>query len=113
MTTKVALRLGATAGSYFRRNNHEHRILIAKDTCLSGHMIETAWTAGFLSTGMNVFLLAPVPTSAVAYLKHSLGADVGVMIWAGTTRPPTMASSSLTPTSSNCQMRLKPQFLPY
>jgi len=80
MTAEVALRLGAAAGSYFRRDNQEHRVVIGKDTRLSGYMIENALTAGFLSTGMNVFLLGPVPTPAVAYLTHSLRADVGVMI---------------------------------
>lgn len=80
MTAEVALRLGAAAGSYFHRDKHEHRVVIGKDTRLSGYMIENALTAGFLSTGMNVFLLGPVPTPAVAYLTHSLRADVGVMI---------------------------------
>jgi len=80
MTAEVALRLGAAAGSYFQRDNQEHRVVIGKDTRLSGYMIENALTAGFLSTGMNVFLLGPVPTPAVAYLTHSLRADVGVMI---------------------------------
>ncbi|MGO4909796.1 phosphoglucosamine mutase [Pseudorhodobacter sp. W20_MBD10_FR17] len=80
MTAEVALRLGAAAGRYFRRDNHEYRVVIGKDTRLSGYMIENALTAGFLSTGMNVFLLGPVPTPAVAYLTRSLRADVGVMI---------------------------------
>lgn len=80
MTAEVALRLGAAAGRYFRRDNNEHRVVIGKDTRLSGYMIENALTAGFLSTGMNVFLLGPVPTPAVAFLTRSLRADVGVMI---------------------------------
>lgn len=80
MTAEVALKLGATAGRYFRRDLHQHRVVIGKDTRLSGYMIENALTAGFLSTGMNVFLLGPVPTPAVGYLTHSLRADVGVMI---------------------------------
>ncbi len=80
MTAEVALRLGAAAGRYFRRDNQEYRVVIGKDTRLSGYMIENALTAGFLSTGMNVFLLGPVPTPAVAYLTRSLRADVGVMI---------------------------------
>lgn len=80
MTADMALRLGAAAGRYFRRDKQEHRVVIGKDTRLSGYMIEYALTAGFTSTGMNVFLLGPVPTPAIGYLTHSLRADVGVMI---------------------------------
>ncbi|RUS64828.1 phosphoglucosamine mutase [Pseudorhodobacter sp. E13] len=80
MTAEVALHLGAAAGRYFRRDGQDHRVVIGKDTRLSGYMIENALTAGLLSTGMNVFLLGPVPTPAVGYLTHSLRADVGVMI---------------------------------
>ncbi|WP_417726498.1 phosphoglucosamine mutase [Roseovarius sp.] len=80
MTADVALRLGAAAGRYFRRDKQEHRVVIGKDTRRSGYMIEYALTAGFTSTGMNVFLLGPVPTPAIGYLTHSLRADVGVMI---------------------------------
>jgi len=80
MTAETALRLGAAAGRYFRRDKHEHRVVIGKDTRLSGYMIEYALTAGFTSTGMNVFLLGPVPTPAIGYLTHGLRADVGVMI---------------------------------
>ncbi|MEL6995119.1 MAG: phosphoglucosamine mutase [Pseudomonadota bacterium] len=80
MTADMALQLGAAAGRYFRRDTQEHRVVIGKDTRLSGYMIEYALTAGFTSVGMNVFLLGPVPTPAVGYLTHSLRADVGVMI---------------------------------
>ena len=80
ITADVALRLGAAAGRYFRRDPQDHRVVIGKDTRLSGYMIENALTAGFTSTGMNAFLLGPVPTPAVGYLTHSLRADVGVMI---------------------------------
>ena len=80
MTADMALRLGAAAGRYFRRDKQEHRVVIGKDTRRSGYMIEYALTAGFTSTGMNVFLLGPVPTPAIGYLTHSLRADVGVMI---------------------------------
>lgn len=80
MTAEQALRLGAAAGRYFRRDKQDHRVVIGKDTRLSGYMIEYALTAGFASTGMNVFLLGPVPTPAVGYLTPSLRADVGVMI---------------------------------
>jgi len=82
MTAELALQLGAAAGRYFRKDAQDHRVVIGKDTRLSGYMIEYALTAGFASTGMNVFLLGPVPTPAVGYLTHSLRADVGVMITA-------------------------------
>ena len=81
MTADMALRLGAAAGRYFRRDGSAaHRVVIGKDTRLSGYMFENALTAGFTSTGMNVFLLGPVPTPAVGMLTTSLRADVGVMI---------------------------------
>ncbi len=81
MTAEMALRLGAAAGRHFRgdrRNNH--RVVIGKDTRLSGYMIENALTAGLTSTGMNVLLLGPVPTPAVGHLTHSMRADLGIMI---------------------------------
>ncbi len=81
MTPDMALRLGAAAGRYFRHDgSRAHRVVIGKDTRLSGYMIENALTAGFTSTGMNVLLLGPVPTPAVGILTPSMRADVGVMI---------------------------------
>lgn len=81
MTAEMALRMGAAAGRYFRRDGSDaHRVVIGKDTRLSGYMIENALTAGFTSTGMNVLLLGPVPTPAVGMLTPSMRADVGVMI---------------------------------
>mmetsp|Transcript_7323 Transcript_7323/g.12822 ORF Transcript_7323/g.12822 Transcript_7323/m.12822 type:complete len:448 (-) Transcript_7323:698-2041(-) len=81
MTADMALRMGAAAGRYFRRDGSAaHRVVIGKDTRLSGYMIENALTAGFTSTGMNVLLLGPVPTPAVGMLTPSMRADVGVMI---------------------------------
>ncbi|MDZ4067713.1 MAG: phosphoglucosamine mutase [Tabrizicola sp.] len=81
MTAELALKLGAAAGRYFRRDGSSaHRVVIGKDTRLSGYMLENALTAGFCSTGMNVLLLGPVPTPAVVYLTRSMRADVGVMI---------------------------------
>lgn len=81
MTAEMALRMGAAAGRYFRRDGSAaHRVVIGKDTRLSGYMIENALTAGFTSTGMNVLLLGPVPTPAVGLLTPSMRADVGVMI---------------------------------
>lgn len=81
MTAEVALRLGAAAGRFFRRDGSAaHRVVIGKDTRLSGYMLENALTAGFTSTGMNVLLVGPVPTPAVGFLTRSMRADVGVMI---------------------------------
>ncbi|WP_425092524.1 phosphoglucosamine mutase [Tropicimonas sp. S265A] len=81
MTADLALRLGAAAGRYFRRDGSSgHRVVIGKDTRQSGYMFENALTAGFTSTGMNVLLLGPIPTPAVALLTQSMRADVGVMI---------------------------------
>jgi phosphoglucosamine mutase len=80
MTAGTALRLGQAAGLWFTRNNQSHRAVIGKDTRLSGYMLESALTAGLTSAGMNVTLLGPVPTPAVAMLTRSLRADLGVMI---------------------------------
>ena len=81
MTAEMALRLGAAAGRYFRRDGSAaHRVVIGKDTRLSGYMFENALTAGLTSTGMNVLLLGPVPTPAVGYLTRSMRADLGIMI---------------------------------
>jgi phosphoglucosamine mutase len=81
MTAEMALRLGAAAGRFFRRDHSDgHRVVIGKDTRLSGYMLENALTAGLTSTGMNVLLLGPVPTPAVGYLTRSMRADLGVMI---------------------------------
>lgn len=80
MTAEVALRVGMAAGYHFTRGQHRHRVVIAKDTRLSGYMIENALTAGFLSVGMHVYLVGPMPTPAVAMLTRSMRADLGVMI---------------------------------
>ena len=81
MTADMALRLGAAAGRYFRRDGSSaHRVVIGKDTRLSGYMLENALTAGLTSTGMNVLLLGPIPTPAVGFLTRSMRADLGVMI---------------------------------
>lgn len=81
MTADLALRLGAAAGRYFRKDaTNRHRVVIGKDTRLSGYMFENALTAGLTSTGMNVQLLGPVPTPAVGLLTHSMRADLGIMI---------------------------------
>ena len=80
MTADVALALGKAAGRLFRRGDHRHRAVIGKDTRLSGYMIEPALTAGLIGAGMDVMLLGPMPTPAVAYLTRSLRADLGVMV---------------------------------
>ncbi|KZY52966.1 phosphoglucosamine mutase [Sulfitobacter sp. KE29] len=81
MTADMALRIGAAVGRYFRREKRGvHRVVIGKDTRLSGYMFENALTAGLTSTGMNVLLLGPVPTPAVGLLTRSMRADLGVMI---------------------------------
>ncbi|MEM9124175.1 MAG: phosphoglucosamine mutase [Pseudomonadota bacterium] len=81
MTAEMALRIGAAVGRYFRRDaNDAHRVVIGKDTRLSGYMLENALTAGLTSTGMNVLLLGPVPTPAVGLMTRSMRADLGVMI---------------------------------
>ena len=81
MTADFCLKLGAAAGSFFRRaNKQSHRVVIGKDTRLSGYMFENALTAGLTSSGMNVLLLGPVPTPAVGLLTNSMRADLGIMI---------------------------------
>ena len=83
LTAEFALRLGAAVGRYFRGiRSDRRRVVIGKDTRLSGYMLENALTAGLTSTGMNVLLLGPVPTPAVGYLTRSMRADLGVMITA-------------------------------
>jgi len=80
ITPDIFLRLALAAGKRFRRGSHRHKVVIGKDTRLSGYMLEPALTAGFTSMGMDVFLLGPMPTPAVAMLTRSLRADLGVMI---------------------------------
>ncbi len=80
LTPELALKVGMAAGLAFRNGGHRHRVVIGKDTRRSGYMIEAALQAGFTSVGMDVFLLGPMPTPAVAMLTRSLRADLGVMI---------------------------------
>lgn len=80
MTAEIAMKVGMAAGVAFRRGDHRHRVVIGKDTRLSGYMIENALVAGFTAAGMDVFLLGPLPTPAVAMLTRSMRADIGVMI---------------------------------
>ena len=80
MTAQMAMRVGMAAGRHFARGDHRHRVVIGKDTRLSGYMIESALQAGFTSVGMDVTLVGPMPTPAVAMLTASMRADMGVMI---------------------------------
>jgi phosphoglucosamine mutase len=80
ITPELALKVGQASGLVFRRGDHRHRVVIGKDTRLSGYMIETALIAGFTSVGMDVLQLGPMPTPAVAMLTRSMRADLGVMI---------------------------------
>jgi phosphoglucosamine mutase len=80
MTAAMAMKVGMAAGAYFLRGDHKHRVVIGKDTRLSGYMLESALVAGFTSVGMDVVLVGPMPTPAVAMLTQSMRADIGVMI---------------------------------
>ncbi|MET0248240.1 MAG: phosphoglucosamine mutase [Sphingobium sp.] len=80
MTAELAMKVGMAAGTHFMRGGHRHRVVIGKDTRLSGYMVENALVAGFTSVGMDVVQFGPIPTPAVALLAHSMRADLGVMI---------------------------------
>jgi phosphoglucosamine mutase len=80
MTAETALKVGQAAGAHYLRGQHRHRVVIGKDTRLSGYMMESALVAGFCSVGMDVVLVGPMPTPAVAMLTRSMRADLGVMI---------------------------------
>jgi phosphoglucosamine mutase len=80
MTPELAMKVGQAAGAKFLRGDHKHRVVIGKDTRLSGYMMESALIAGFTSVGMDVVMVGPVPTPAVAMLTRSMRADIGVMI---------------------------------
>jgi len=80
MTAAMAMKVGMASGAHFVRGDHRHRVVIGKDTRLSGYMLESAMVAGFTSVGMDVVLLGPMPTPAVAMLTQSMRADLGVMI---------------------------------
>lgn len=80
LTAATAMRVGMAAGAHFLRGSHKHRVVIGKDTRLSGYMLESAMVAGFTAVGMDVVLVGPMPTPAVAMLTQSMRADMGVMI---------------------------------
>src|SRR6516225_1119740 len=80
ITPEIAMKVGQAAGIVFQRGDYRHRVVIGKDTRLSGYMIENAMVAGFTSVGLDVLLLGPMPTPAVAMLTRSMRCDLGVMI---------------------------------
>ena len=80
MTAAIAMRVGQAAGRHFLRGDHRHRVVIGKDTRLSGYMMESALVAGFTSVGMDVIMTGPLPTPAIAMLTREMRADLGVMI---------------------------------
>ncbi|MBN2141563.1 MAG: phosphoglucosamine mutase [Desulfovibrionaceae bacterium] len=80
MTPEISLRLGLAAGQYFRNGSKRHRVVIGKDTRLSGYVFETALTSGLCATGMDVFLVGPLPTPAISFLTRNMRADLGVVI---------------------------------
>ncbi|GAA0269677.1 phosphoglucosamine mutase [Alteraurantiacibacter aestuarii] len=86
LTAATAMKVGQAAGKHFLRGDHKHRVVIGKDTRLSGYMMETALVAGFTSVGMDVIMTGPLPTPAVALLTREMRADIGVMISASHNR---------------------------
>ena len=80
LTAATAMKVGQAAGCHFLRGDHRHRVVIGKDTRLSGYMMETALVAGFTSVGMDVIMTGPLPTPAIALLTREMRADLGVMI---------------------------------
>src|SRR5260370_1470638 len=80
MTPATALKLAMAVGECFHNGTHKHLVVIGKDTRLSGYMLEPALTAGFITMGMDVVLVGPLPTPAIAMLTRSLRADIGVVI---------------------------------
>jgi phosphoglucosamine mutase len=80
ITGEIAMKFGIAAGTYYKQKGHRNRVVIAKDTRLSGYLLEPALTAGFISVGVDVILVGPMPTPAVSMLIRSLRADLGVMI---------------------------------
>ena len=80
MSAEIALKLGMATGCYFKNGGHRHKVIIGKDTRLSGYMVEPALTSGFIAAGMDVVLVGPMPTPAIAMLVKSMRADIGVMI---------------------------------
>jgi phosphoglucosamine mutase len=110
MTPDLAMRVGIAVGNLFRRGDHRHRVVIGKDTRLSGYMLESALVSGFTSVGMDVFQLGPMPTPAVAMLTRSMRADHRSDDFRLAQSPmKTMASSCSGRTATNCPMKLELQ----
>ena len=107
LTAELAMKVGQAAGRHFLRGEHKHRVIIGKDTRLSGYMMETALVAGFTSVGMDVILTGPLPTPAIAMLTREMRADLGVMISASHNPFPTTASSCSAPTASSSATRTR------
>ena len=108
LTPEVAMKAGMAAGRIFTRGEHRHRVVIGKDTRLSGYMIESALVSGFTAVGMDVFQFGPLPTPAVAMLTRSLRADHGRDDHRlAQSLSKTTASSSSVPTARNCPTRWK------
>ena len=103
MTAAMAMTVGQAAGLHFRRGDHRHRVVIGKDTRLSGYMMESALVAGFTSSGMDVIMTGPLPTPAIAMLTREMRADLGVMPATILTR--ITGSSCSAPTGSSCRTR--------
>ena len=80
MLPEIALRLGLAVGQLMRNGSRRHRVVIGKDTRLSGYVFETALTSGFCAAGMDVYLVGPMPTPAISFLTRNMRADVGVVI---------------------------------
>ncbi len=80
MEPEVALRLGLAAGEYFRQGSRKHKVIIGKDTRLSGYIFETALTSGLCASGMDVYLVGPLPTPAISFLTRNMRADLGIVI---------------------------------
>jgi phosphoglucosamine mutase len=110
MTAEIALKLGMAAGCHFVRGDHRHRVIIGKDTRLSGYMIEPALTAGLIAMGMNVVLVGPLPTPAISMLTRSMRADLGVMISASHNPYHDNGVNFLDPMALNSAMKTRPRW---
>ncbi|OBX38294.1 phosphoglucosamine mutase [Halomonas elongata] len=104
ITADFMLKLGWATGRVLARESGQAKVLIGKDTRISGYMFESALEAGLSAAGVDVILLGPMPTPGIAYLTRTFRADAGIVISASITPSPTMASSSFPPRASSCPM---------